>query len=90
MIKMKKSYHLCFFFLKSTDIYESISASIDSFTPTEETELFMSLPTDDPITELAIEPSPFCNFITLAFSPRFFFTKLDSPDLTLETSREEL
>ena len=34
-----------------------MSASIDYLIPSEETELFMSLSIDDPITELAKDPS---------------------------------
>jgi hypothetical protein len=52
-------------------------------TPTEETELFISLATE----ELTIYSAPFYSLdilITEAFSPFFLLTKPDSPDLTLE------
>ena len=68
---------------------ESISASIDYLTPTDDTELSISLPPEEPITELDKDPS-FSSFSTLAFSPFFRFAKLESPDLALDTLREEL
>jgi hypothetical protein len=80
---------LAFFLRKSTEMSESISASIDYLMPTEETELFISLLTEEPKAELIMDPS-FSIFITLAFSPFFRFAKLESPDLALETLREEL
>lgn len=78
------------FFRKSTDTSESISASIDYFIPTDETELFISLLTDEPIAELDRDPTSLSIFSTLAFSPFFRRAKLESPDFALETLREEL
>ena len=51
-----------FLFLKSTDTSESIPASADSLTPTDEIELFISLETIDIDTSFSI-------LITDAFSP---------------------
>lgn len=65
-----------------------MSASIYYFMPTEETELFISLPTEEPIA-LDKETS-FYIFSTVAFSTFFFLAKLESPDLALETLSEEL
>ena len=58
----------------------------DSFTPIEDTELFISLPID----EAPREDGYFDILITEAFSPFLRLTRFESPDFALETFKSEL
>ena len=78
-------HFLPFFLLKSTDTSELISLKTDSLILIDETSLFITSDLLDALEKLSL-----LSFITLAFSPFFLFTKLESPDFALDRSNISL